>query len=455
VDEPREAEVVAPVEEPAFRIKAKRSRRWLVPVVSMFVASGGAAVWLMARHRARSQTDAIEAATVDAHRFVALVRSGLPAEWSIDRVIEYPTVRPAAQALIALQHERGQARVNLESKVTALWATLGDAAPPLPDLSGFTRWIAHPAYLPRATVAALADDLRKLDLGLGQIRARAGLRSQPLALAGELLPTLPPRFLVPRLGDDVVLDTVQAWPLPLAVTVLQRGHAGSCRDRADSCSAYLVAWLSWEGKLIDATHVAPPPPGGTSWVWGIGPDARLVAVTTDRRGQCTIVEYTPGAEAKLLRARVGTWASVIATPEGLALVSEQGVRALDPGPTLRSVADVAEIRPFDGERLAGRGEQHAPVFLHDGSEVHVTRHLDAVTATVKSPSETVPSLVERLADFTAADEELLRLLVRGPEDRLAVVFEGARGQLTLALSPDGGRTWVGQTTGAGSNMARR
>lgn len=352
---------VGAVEAPREHIRAKRKRPYLLPSLALLGATVLGFLVLADRCGAAAEVREVEALTADAHVFLKLVRSDLPKQWSIEKVLEFPALRPGSQALMSLQHQRGQARVNLESKVDILIAARGR-----PDLSGMTDWISKPSWMPRARVRALGAELRKLDAEVTALRAQVGLDPRPLPLEGELVGPMPRRIELPQLPDGVEFGGVTFWPLQPAVVVLHWGYSPrACRDRHVSCRYYDVVWLSWDGSIIGTTTVTPPSSREARWMYGISADATFHTVTVED-DQARIERYEPGGEPQVVIAKLGgTEVDIGMTEVGFIVAmdpygEQPKYFAVRPGPRLGPWTTPARAlplttSPWNGARGRGRG----------------------------------------------------------------------------------------------------
>lgn len=434
------------VEDPAALVRARRKRTWLIPTVVVLGALVAGAAVLVVRYQAAERAAAVEALTEDAHRFVTLVRSGMPAEWSIERVLEFPTLRPDAVALTDLRHKRGQARVDLENKARAL---LGGKSP---ELGPWMTWITKPQWMSRDQLAGLAGTLHELDAHLVRLRTDAGLEPRPLPLAGAPLPPLPERLPLPALPDGVEYLGSQAWPLPVAVVVFQWGpdkrQPCDLAMRDPRCNALQVSWVNWEGRVIGTAAIASPPRSSRRWDWGVGPDATFFTIIIAEDGAATLTAYEPGAEPRAADVKLGDYARLVPAREGLVVQTYEGVLLVrgDGTPRLEPIEAAYYDIPFDHVGLKRREGQGSPLSLPGGGSVQIRREDGVLLARYQDP-EGGPEQITRLADFTHDDEAFLRQLARGPDDRLALIFEGSMSQLSVLLSADGGRTWTGAPPG--------
>jgi hypothetical protein len=440
-----EIEGVGAVEAPRGRVVARRRSRYLVPALAVIGAAAAAFVLLADRCGTAAEAREVEALTADAHRFVELVRSDLPASWSIEKVLEFPTIRPGSQAMMELQHQRGQARVNLESKVDAL-VPEGER----PDLRGMTDWIAKPSWMPRARVVALAAELRRLDAAVAGLREDAGLDPKPLPLEGETLRPLPERLALPTLPDGVDHDGVRIWPLPIAVVVYHWGHnPRTCREQRPHCRYHDVTWVSWDGEIIASTSVEPPPPEHVAWQYDVAGDGTFFTASHDGQKTMRLSRYEPGADAPMIGdvEMADANARIDEGEKGLSITADQ---ATD-NPKFYQVSRGVEAEPvtwyprnigFVRRALDRRTGSSGGIYLGGDGSLTVERN-EGVVYSVNMPSgEGATSEVTRIADFTPLDEEYLREMVAGPTG-VVLLFEGSMSRLKLLLSQDGGRTWTG------------
>jgi len=433
---------VGAVEAPREHVKAKRKSRYLLP--SLAVLGGGVLAFLLLADRCgtAAEVEEVEALTTDAHKFVKLVRSDLPRQWSIEKVLEFAALRPESQAMMSLQHDRGQARVNLESKVDTLMA-----ADKRPDLSGMTAWISKPSWMPRARVHALGAELRKLDVELTALRKRAGLDPKPLPLEGEPVPPVPRRIELPQLPDGVEFGGVRFWPLQPAVVALHWGYSPStCKDRHVSCRYYEVVWLSWDGAIIGTTSVTPPSSGEARWMYGISPDATFHTVTVEDQ-QARIERYEPGGEPQVVTAKLDSPEVDIGMTEvGFVVATDPygeqpKYLVVRPGPQLEPVDDPGARIAFDYESLDRREGSQQGMYTQGGS-LQVLRREGVVFSLFTPDGARAPESVSRIADFAPMDEEFLRRMIEGRAGTV-LLFEGSMSRMKVLLTVDGGRSWIG------------
>jgi hypothetical protein len=440
-----EIDGVGAVEAPRRRVHARRGGRYLWPALAAIGAAALAFVLLADRCGTAAGVREVEELSADAHKFVELVRSGLPSEWSIEKVLEFPTLRPGSQAIMDLQHRRGQARVNLENKV--------DNALPegeRPDLGGMTEWISQPSWMPRARVEKLAHELHELDQALTRLRKARGLEPAPLALAGEPLPPMPERVALPSLPDGVDYGGIQVWPAPLAAVVLHWGHnTSSCRGNMQHCRYYQVVWVSWEGGIIGSASVAPPTETAARWLTSVGRDGTLFTGSVEPDGKMRLSAYAPDASEPTVVDVELSSQQVYFSPgrDGL----QVGVLSADDSLYENFVVRAGLVFEPVEQQGPGMGFMHVGLDRRTGSTtpVHVggaalavQRNGGAVYATITPHEAKAPDAVVRLADFTAHDEEYLRKLVAGPTG-VVLVFEASMSRIKLLLTQDGGRTWTG------------
>ena len=433
---------VGAVEAPRGHIKAKRKSRYLLPTLALLGGVALAFVLLADRCGSAAEVKEVEALTRDAHKFLKLVRSDLPKTWSIEKVLEFPALRPGSQAMMSLQHERGQARVNLESKVNLLVAA--DARP---DLSGMTDWIAKPAWMPRARVNALGAELRKLDTELGALREQVGLDPKPLPIDGEPVAPLPQRIELPQLPDGVDFGGVRFWPLGPAIVALHWGYSPrSCKDRHVSCRYYDVVWLSWDGSIIATATVTPPANREARWLYGVSADGTFHAVTVEDK-QARVERYEPGSEPQVVLTKLDSAEVDIGMTEvGFIIATdpygdEPTYLAVRPGPQLEPVDDPGERLAFDYESLDHREGSQQGMYTQGGS-LEVLRRGNVVLSQFTPDGARAPDSVTRIADFTAMDEEYLRRMIEGRAGTV-LLFEGSMSRIKVLLTTDGGRSWIG------------
>ncbi len=442
---------VGAIETPDEHVHARRRRPWLAPTLGLALAAVVGGWVLVERCGAAQAREDVEALTADAHEFVRLVRGSLPADWSIERVVEFPTLRPGSQALQGLRDQRGQARVNLEQKVLRLVPAADQ-----PDLAVWTPWISNPSWMSRDEVIATAGTLRQLDRAIARLRGDAGLSPSPLALDGAPPPAIPRPLDLPPLPDGVDMINADVWTVPPAAVFVRYGRrAGQCRDRAGWCVHFQATWVSWDGAVIDDEVLAPPPEHAAWSTQGVGVDGTVYTAFLVG-ADVTVASYGPARPP----TRVVTTLPELAQPLGRYGIPAPGIETTVGGARLRVVtadglrhyrlgaggvlspADVL-LDPFGvGSVALGEREGGATMYLTGGARLVVERKDDTVFATVATDEGETPDAVTRLADYAPPREDLLRRMW-GADGRVALMVEGSRGALKVFLSTDEGRTWRG------------
>jgi hypothetical protein len=443
---------VGAIEVPPERVRVRRGRRAVfVAVAASVVVLGGG--WLLAaRHDARSRSEQIDRLTASAERLVALTRRGLPESWSIERVLEHITLRPVAQADGGLRDQRGQALVDVDAQVRALWSEGDRAGAVAPELAGWAEWNARPTYRSRAEVAALATALRGLDHAIAWQRSHHGLAARPLALDGEPLAPLPERIALPLppVGPDIA--HVDMWPLePAVVIVLGVDTTEGCVAGA-RCRRFFAAWVGWDGRVLDRVEIAAAPADTVNAAVSAGPDAAVYTVAQPARGDTVITRYEPGIARVESRVRLaGDLMQVTTATAGLVITAIERDRAgsvrtrghVVRGGALDTASETLELDELDllstrlEPRTGGPYEDGFRIERHDGVVI-ASRE---VTADSAGGGATVRELA-RIADFSEGREELFRQIATGPDGRTALLFDAGPGKLTLLLSADG-VTWTG------------